>query len=471
MTRGRGVKIAFIGAGSTVFSRNVIADILWHDALRDAELRLVDLDRDRLATALDMTRILSAQFKATGRITATTDRRRALDGADVVISAIGVGGVEATRVDLKVPLRFGVAQTVGDTLGPGGIFRAIRGVPELLRLCADMEELCPEALLLNYSNPMAMHCLAVERATRIRHVGLCHGVVNTALTLRMITIMASEPPDAVLRHFKRDYDDPVRVREWLDWMARGDDPELSYTCAGINHMAFFLRFESAGRDLYPLLRKAMEMPHLWRCDPVRFDLFRRIGFFMTETSGHTAEYTPYFLKHEAEVKRCHLRVLSYLETCRRQDSAYRALRREVKAGQAMAVLPYKPSHEYASRIINGLVTGQPYVFNGNVHNRGGALISNLPGDCCVEVPCTVDRQGVRPSAVGELPPVCAALIRTNVNVQDLAVRGILEGSRTYIRQALMLDPLTSASLSLARIDQLADALFKAHAKRLPANLR
>jgi alpha-galactosidase len=254
-------------------------------------------------------------------------------------------------------------------------------------------------------------------------------------------------------------------------MARGDDPELSYTCAGINHMAFFLRFESAGRDLYPLLRKAMDLPHLWRCDPVRFDLFRRLGFFMTETSGHTAEYTPYFLKHETEIKRCHLRVLGYLETCRKQDAAYRSMRREVKAGKAMAVLPYKPSHEYASRIINGLVTGKPYVFNGNVHNRGGALISNLPGDCCVEVPCTVDRQGVRPSAVGELPPACAALIRTNVNVQDLTVRGILEGSRTYIRQALMLDPLTSGSLSLNRIDQLADALFKAHAKRLPANLR
>jgi alpha-galactosidase len=466
-----GITIAFIGAGSTVFSRNVIADILWHDALRDADVRLVDIDRDRLETAHGMARILARQLGAPARITATTDRRRALDGADVVISAIGVGGYAATKADLDIPARFGVPQTVGDTLGPGGIFRAVRGVPELLKIAADMAALCPEALLLNYSNPMAMHCLALERATRIRHVGLCHGVVNTVHTMRMITAMMEEPRSVLERHFQRPYGHPERNREWVEWMRRGDDPELSYTCAGINHMAFFLRFESAGRDLYPLLRQAMDIPQLWRFDPVRFDLFRRVGLFMTETSGHMSEYLPYFLKQEAEIKRLFLRVAGYLETCRGQEAAYRQLRREVKAGKPVIPLPYAPSHEYASRIINGLVTGKPYVFNGNVHNRGGALISNLPGDCCVEVPCTVDRQGIRPSAVGDLPPVCAALIRTNVNVQDLAVRGILEGNRLYIRQALMLDPLTSSILSLDRIDKLADALFKAHATRLPAGLR
>jgi alpha-galactosidase len=465
------MKIAFIGAGSTVFSRNVIGDILWHDALKESELRLVDLDRDRLATAKGMADILARQFGAPARITASTDRRKALDGADVVISTIGVGGYAATRDDLAVPARFGIAQVVGDTLGPGGIFRAVRGVPELLRICGDMAALCPGALLLNYSNPMAMHCLAVERATRIQHVGLCHGVVNTAQTMRMITAMMEESPAVLTRHFKRPYGHPERNREWLDWMARGADPDLAYTCAGINHMAFFLRFESKGRDLYPLLRKAMDIPHLWRFDPVRFDLFRRLGFFMTETSGHTAEYTPYFLRDKAESDRVFLRVAGYLETCRDQEAAYKGLRKEVKAGRPMAEMPYKPSREYASRIINGLATGRPFVFNGNVHNRGGALISNLPGDCCVEVPCTVDRQGVRPSAVGDLPPACAALIRTNVNVQDLTVRGILEGDRRYIRQALMLDPLTAGSLTLAGIDKLADALFKAHAARLPANLR
>jgi alpha-galactosidase len=302
-------------------------------------------------------------------------------------------------------------------------------------------------------------------------VGLCHGVVNTAQTFRMIAAMASEKPSVIWRHFNRPYGDPVREREWLEWMRLGEDPDLSYTCAGINHMAFFLRFESKGRDLYPLLRKAMDIPHLFRFDPVRFDLMRRLGYFMTETAGHTAEYVPYFLKRESEVARCFLRVSSYIQTCRDQDAAYRVLRRAVKAGKPMAELPYQPSREYASRIIHGLVTGRPFVFNGNVHNQGGALISNLPGDCCVEVPCTVDRQGVRPSAVGDLPPACAALIRTNVNVQDLAVRGILEGDRRYIHQAVMLDPNTASVLTLAEIDRLVDAMFRAHAKRLPKNLR
>jgi alpha-galactosidase len=465
------IKIALIGAGSTVFSQNVIGDILWHEALRDSDLRLVDIDRDRLATAEGMARILCRQFGSQSKVTATTDRRKALDGADVVISTIGVGGTAATKTDLTIPARFGLKQTVGDTLGAGGVFRSVRSVPELLRICADMAELCPDALLLNYSNPMAMHCLAVERATRIKHVGLCHGVVNTALTMRMITAMASEKPAVIWRHFKRPWGDPEREREWKEWIRLGEDPDLSYTCAGINHMAFFLRFESKGRDLYPLLRKAMDIPHLYRFDRVRFDLMRRLGYFMTETAGHTAEYTPYFLKSDAEVARCFLRVSGYLQTCRDQDAAYRVLRREVKAGQNMAGMPYKPSREYCSRIINGLVTGQPYVFNGNVHNQGGALISNLPGDCCVEVPCTADRQGVRPTMVGELPPACAALICTNVNVQDLCVRGILEGNRRYIHQAIMLDPNTASVLTLAEIDRLVEAMFTAHAKRLPKNLR
>jgi alpha-galactosidase len=466
-----GKKIVFIGAGSTVFSRNVIGDILWHEALRDSELRLVDIDPDRLATAEGMTRILCRQFGSRAKVSATTDRRKVLSGADVVINTIGVGGTVATKADLTIPARFGLKQTVGDTLGVGGVFRSIRSVPELLRICADMAELCPDALLLNYSNPMAMHCLAVERATRIRHVGLCHGVTNTAQTMRMITAMAAEKPAVIWRHFKRPWGDPVREREWQEWMRLGEDPDLSYTCAGINHMAFFLRFESKGHDLYPLLRKAMGIPHLWRFDPVRFDLFRRLGYFMTETTGHTAEYTPYFLKRDSEITRCFLRVGGYIQTCRDQDAAYRELRREVKAGQDLASMPFKPSREYASRIINSLATGQPFVFNGNVHNQGGAVIQNLPGDCCVEVPCTVDRQGVRPSAMGELPPACAALIRTNVSVQDLCVRGILEGDRRSIHQAVMLDPNTASVLTLPEIDRLVEAMFKAHAKRLPKNLR
>jgi len=466
------MKIAFIGAGSTVFGRTLVSDLLAHEALRDSELRLMDIHPERLETAAGMARRLRLDFGVKGfRIRATADRRRAIEGADVVISAMGVGGFDATRVDLTVPARFGVRQTIGDTLGPGGIFRALRGVPELLRLCADMAELCPQAWLLNYSNPMAIHCLAVERATRIRHVGLCHGVQGTARTMRMMVALLDESPQVLWRHFRRPYGSPERIREWAAWWALGDDPALRYTCAGINHMAFFLTFESGGRDLYPALWKAASVPHLRRFDPVRFALMERLGYFMTETSAHTAEYTPWFLKDPREIQRHHLRVGSYLETCRKLERTYQALKRDVQAGRALAPQPYTPSREYAARILNAMATGRPYVFNGNVHNRGGALIANLPGDCCVEVPCVADGNGIRPTAVGALPPACAGLIGTNVAVQDLTVRAILEGDRRYVRQALMLDPNTASSLSLTQIDRLLDALFRAHAHRLPKNLR
>ncbi len=465
------VKIAFIGAGSVVFSRNVLADVLWHPALRHAELALVDIDEDRLRTAEGMARRLNEQFRADAEITASRDRRAALDGADFVISAIGVGGFAATKMDLELPARFGLTQTVGDTLGVGGVFRALRSVPELLRICADIESLCPGALLLNYSNPMAMHCLAVERATHVRHVGLCHGVRNTARTMRLIIAMMREPAETLRRHFRRRYGSPERAREWQEWWQRAADPDLAYTCAGINHMAFFLRFESKGRDLYPLLRKAISVPHVRRLDLVRFELFERLGYFMTETSGHTAEYLPYFLRSAAETKRLFLRPGLYLDTCRRQEREYRALRAMVRAGRDIVTIPYEPSVEDAARIINAIVTGRPWHFNGNVHNAGGALISNLPGDCCVEVPCVAGRRDIRPAVVGDLPPQCAALIRTNVNVQDLAVRGIMEGERRYIHQAVMLDPNTASSLTLPQMDRLIDAMFRAHAARLPKSFQ
>jgi alpha-galactosidase len=464
-------RIAFIGAGSVVFSKNVLSDILWHDALKDADIRLVDIDGDRLNTAEGMLRKVNSELGGRAAISATRDRRRALDGADFVINCIGVGGYAATKVDLQLPLKFGVKQTVGDTLGVGGIFRSIRSIPELLGVCADMAGLCPDALLLNYSNPMAMHCLAVERATAIRHVGLCHGVQGTAQTMRMLTEMLREPPAAIARHFARPWGDATRDAEWKNWMERGLDPDLSYTCAGINHMAFFLRFESKGRDLYPLLRRAFGLPHVLRIDPVRFELFRRLGYFMTETSGHTAEYVPYFMKDPKEIEARHIWVNSYVHTCKDQDQAYRALRRTVRAGRPILEPGFRLSKEYASKIVNAVVTGRPFVFNGNVHNRGGALISNLPGDSCVEVPCVADRQGVRPTAVGELPPQCAALIRPNVSVQDLTVRGILEGRRDRILQAVMMDPNTASQISLPQLDKLVDAMFRAHAKRLPKGLR
>ena len=466
-------RISLIGAGSVVFGKNVIADILWHEALRDAEFRLMDVDPVRLDVAARMAEGINRDLGAGARIVKTRDRRRALDGADFVISTMGVGGYPATVVDHRVPARFGVRQVIGDTLGVGGIFRAVRGVPVLLDLCADMEELCPGALLLNYSNPMAMHCLAIERATRIRHIGLCHGVQNTAHLLRSLVGMLAQgvTRTQVARHMARPFDSKLRVREWLDWMELGVDPRLNYLCAGINHMAFFLRFRSGERDLYPALRRASATPHLRRLDPVRFELFDQLGWFMTETSGHTAEYVPYYLHSDAEIRDKALRVSGYLRTCRELERSFQSVRRAVSSRRSVIPLPYFPSNEHASRILNAVVTGRPYVFNGNVHNAGGALISNLPGDACVEVPCVADSTGVTPTRVGDLPPACAALIRTNINVQDLAVRGILEGDRTYIRQAMLVDPATAAQLPPRRIDELCDAMFRAHARQLPRNLR
>ena len=458
-------RIAFLGAGSVVFAKNVIADILSHEALADAEIRLMDIHAERLETARVLAQSVNASLSARAKILATPSLSRALDGADFVISAIGVGGFAATRDDLLVPLKFGLRQTIGDTLGVGGIFRAARGIPVLLRICAEMKKRCPKAWLLNYSNPMAMHCLAVERATDIRHVGLCHGVSYTAQFIRACLEIAKLPPSVVWKHFRSST--PQRVRDWTEWMSWGDDPALDYTCAGINHMAFFLRFESAGRDLYPALRKLLALLQIRRLDPVRLALFERLGWYMTETSGHMAEYVPWFLKDPRETSRHHLKVASYVGTCREQEKRYRELRRDLRRGKPVIRVPYRPSNEYASRILNAVVTGRPYVFNGNVHNRGGALISNLPGDCCVEVPCVADRAGIRPTAVGELPPQCAAMIRTNVNVQDLAVRGILGQDRRLIHQAAMLDPNTASQLALDRIGRVCDALFAAHAKRLP----
>jgi len=464
-------KIVMVGAGSVVFGRNLLADILSHEALAESEIVLVDIDSERLATALGMAQSISASLGSRARLSATKDRRRALAGADFVLCTIGVGGIAATRDDLQIPLRFGVRQVVGDTLGVGGIFRSARSIPHVLRLCADMERLCPQAWLLNYTNPMAMHCLAIQRATRVRCVGLCHGVVNTANTLRAMIALMDRPAREITRHFQRPWGAPARTREWLAWMEMGKDPNLRYTCAGINHMAFFLRFESGGTDLYPRLRELVRMPHLFRLDPVRLELFRWLGYFMTETAGHTAEYTPYFLKSEQETAARHLQAMLYLSTCRYQERAYSRLVRDIRAGAALIPTPYVLSHEYASRIMNALVTGTTFAFNGNMHNRGGALISNLPGDCCVEVPCVAGPEGIVPLPVGDLPPQCAALIRTNVNVQDLTVRGILEDSLDYLYQAAMLDPNTASTLTLGQIETLCDALVAAHRDRLSPRLR
>ena len=464
-------KITLIGAGSAVFSKNVIADILWHPALRDAEFALVDIDRERLDLAYQMALSINWTLCANATITATQDRREALVGSDFVINTIGVGGHDAARIDLEIPLQHGLKQVVGDTLGVGGIFRSARSIPEVLAICRDMEELCPKALLMNYTNPMAMHMLAIQRTSSIRAVGLCHGVVYTARTMRMLVALKDRSPEEINQHFLKPYNSPERTAEWLEWHTLGEDPGLSYTCAGINHMAAFLRFESNGEDLYPKLREALDLPHLMQFDAVRFELFRWLGFYMTETSGHCSEYLPYFLKSDKEIERCSLPVAGYLRTLGSLKSDTDRLREMLHTGSPIVQADYSLSVEYASRIINAITTDTPFIFNGNIHNAGGALISNLPGDSCVEVPCVASRAGILGTSVGDLPRQVAALIRTNINVQDLAVQGILENNKDYLYQAAMLDPNTASSLTLPEIRAVMDALFEAHQEALSANLR
>lgn len=464
-------KIAIIGAGSAVFSKNIIADVLWHPALREAEIALMDIDCRRLEICRQMAESINATLCAKATFRATADLSEALAGADFVICTIGIGGAEATRIDLEIPLKFGLNQVIGDTLGVGGIFRSARSIPEVLKLCRLMEKVCPNALLMNYANPMAMHMLAIQRSTPIQSVGLCHGVVYTATTMRMLVAMKDVPAEDVDAHFRRPLRSAEREEEWKRWFALGRDEDLSYTCAGINHMAAFLRFESGGRDLYPELRQILDQPSFNQFEPVRFDLFRWLGYFMTETSAHCSEYIPYYLKNEAERSRCNLPVAAYLDTIKRLSGDIDNLEALLQSGTPVVASEYKLSVEYASRIINAIVTDKPFVFNGNVHNRGGALVTNLPGDSCVEVPCVANRAGITPTFIGDLPPQVAALIRTNINVQDLAVRGILELSKDYLYQAAMLDPNTAATLTLTQIKAVMDALFEAHVADLPAGFR
>ena len=431
-------KIAIIGAGSTVFARNLIGDLLRFPALADGTtLALMDVDRERLATSEVMARRLADACGARVEVHVVSDRRDALDGADYVITCFQVGGLHpATMVDFVVPKRYGVRQTIADTLGIGGIMRGLRTIPVLLGVCRDMEELCPGALLLQYVNPMAMLCWAVAETSRVRTVGLCHSVQHTAGQLA-----------AVL----------------------GIDPrELDYLVAGINHLAFFLTLERDGEDLYPRLRELVEIDRVPAEDRVRFEVLRRLGYFVTESSEHFAEYVPWFIKSARPdlIERFAIPLDEYPRRCERQIDEWFALRAGLQNG---ATIEAAPSNEYGADIINACETGEPFAFNGNVPNAraGGQLIDNLPGECCVEVPCVAGEQGIEPHRVGALPRHLAALIQTNVNVQGLTVSAALTGRREPVYHAAMLDPHTAAELPLDEIEELVDELLWAHGDLVP----
>jgi alpha-galactosidase len=428
------VKVALIGAGSTVFAKTLIGDLLSFPELAGTTIALMDVDPERLRTSEIVARRIAQELGAAAHVQASTDRRRSLDGADYVITMFQIGGYRpATVTDFEVPKQFGLRQTIGDTLGIGGIMRGLRTIPVLVDLCRDMEERCPDALLLQYVNPMAMLCWAVARATRIRCVGLCHSVQGTA------------------RDLAADLAIPAA--------------ELHYVCAGINHLAFYLELKRGGRDVYPDLRRVLAEGRMPEWNRVRYELFRRFGYFSTESSEHLAEYVPWFIKGDRPelVDELNIPLDEYPRRCEAQLEEWEALRAALERGEAVEP---RRSDEYGAGIVRALEIGEPFRFNGNVANAGG-LIQNLPEDACVEVPCVADASGITPQQIGALPPQLAALIQTNVNVQRLTVEAALTRRRDHVDHAAMLDPHTGAELTLDEIHDLVEALLEAHGDLVP----
>jgi alpha-galactosidase len=424
-------RIAMIGAGSVVFVRNLLTDILGLEALRDCAIALHDIDPERLDTAALMARSVAAKLGASPVIAVHADRRAALDGADFVINMVQIGMHPATLLDFDIPRRHGLKQTIADTVGIGGIFRGLRTIPFTYGLVHDMRELCPSALLLNYTNPMSMLTWAVYDAfPDQRVVGLCHNVQNTARELAGYLGIARE--------------------------------RLSYDCAGINHMTWFLRLAIDGEDAYPALRRAAEDKAIFARDRVRFELLRQLGWFVSESSEHTAEYTPYFLRRDDQIAAYNVPVDEYVRRSEANLRHYADTRRALLAGEGLDLYA---SEEYGAGIINALVTGQAVLIYGNVRNT--RLIENLPEDCCVEVPVVVDRNGLRPCHVGKLPPELAAHCAPHVFVQELVVRAALDGDRDRVYRAAMLDRHAASTLSIGEIRAMVDELIAAHGEALP----
>jgi alpha-galactosidase len=427
-------RIAFIGAGSVVFTKNLLGDILEFPELRDVEIALHDIDEDRLASANAMARYVAREREATPRITTHADRRAALDGSDYVINMVQIGGHAATLRDFEIPARYGLRQTIADTLGIGGIFRTLRTADHMLTLGRELADLCPGAWLLNYTNPMAMLCWLVYAGTpTAKVVGLCHSVQATTRDLAELVGVPVE--------------------------------DVTFVAAGLNHQAFILRFERDGEDLYPRLDERIAGdPDLQR--RVRVALYRRLGFFPTESSEHAAEYVPWFMRHDDQIERFRIPIDEYIRRSEDNLVEYERVKEAIARGEPT---PLVRSAEYASVIIHSIETGEPSVIYGNVPND--SLLPGLPEGCCVEVPCLVDRTGVRPTPVPDYPAHLAALNRTFVNVCELTVRAVLEGRADYVRHAAMLDPNAGATLTLDEIDELCDELTRAHGALIPAQLR
>ena len=427
-------KVAIIGAGSIVFCKTLILDILATDGLEDTEFALMAPSTKRTPQVESFVNRVIKANDLPAKVWVTTDRREAVKDADYVITTFQVGGLKGFEYDYKIPLKYGVDQCIGDTLGPGGIFRALRSIPVMIDLAKDMEELCPDAYILQYVNPMAMVCWALG-TTNIKFVGLCHGVQTT---LDLISGYINVPKE-----------------------------EIDFLCAGINHMGWFLDIRHEGRDMYPLLRERFELPEYYINEKVRGEAFRHFGYFMTESTGHLAEYLPYFRKNQKALDLyCDEPGFggesgAYYYWCESVGDKYNE--QDILAGESDA-LPSR-SVEYGSYVIEALEMGRTFKLNGNVIN--GGMITNLPTDCCGEGPIYVDKTGLHKTVVGDLPPQCAALNMTNINVQRLAVEAALTGDVEHIVHACALDPLTSAVLTLKEIREMAIEMLEAQKQWLP----
>jgi len=439
--------ITFIGAGSTVFTKNIAGDILHRHALSDATIRLMDINPKRLEESEIVVGKLASTLGVKAKVETYTDQRRALAGADFVVCCFQVGGYDpCTITDFDVPKQYGLRQTIADTLGIGGIMRGLRTVPVLWSICEDMLEVAPQAIMLQYVNPMAINTWAIgAKYPTIRQVGLCHSVQGTAEELA------------------RDLDIPVS--------------DIRYRAGGINHMAFYLNFEhrqpdGSYKDLYPALKQGYSegrfpKPSSWnpRCpNKVRYEMLMRLGYFVTESSEHFAEYTPYFIKRDRPdlIEKFGVPLDEYPKRCVEQIDRWEKQAKNYREANTIKV---EPSHEYASAIMNSVVTGEPSVIYGNIRNQG--YIPQLPDGAAVEVPVLVDDNGLQPTVVRDIPPQLIGLIRTNLNVQELTVAALVEENPEHIYHAAMLDPHTAAELDLDQIWALTDDLLVAHDDWLP----
>ncbi len=432
-------RITFIGAGSLGFTRGLVRDILTFDLLKDAELVLLDINKERLEFARRAVQSIVDRGKYPAKVVATMDRKKALKGADAVLCTILSGNVSVWRHDIEIPMKYGVDTNVGDTRGPSGIFRALRTIPVMVDICKDMEKVCPDAILLNYTNPMAMLCRAMQRTSSIKVTGLCHSVQGTA---RMLANWIKAPMDRV-----------------------------TYVCAGINHQAWYVKFEKDRKDAYPAIRRAMKKPDIYNEEQVRNEMFLALGYYVTESSGHNSEYNWWFRKRPDLIKKYCTKgtgwnpgkygyVLDgYLD---REKNWKKDIRAWFKKGAPMSL---ERGHEYAASIINAWMGGVPFEFNGNVPNTG--IISNLPQDACVEVPVVANRRGFNSIHVGELPPQCAALNNLSVAIEEMTVEASLSGDPELVYYACAYDPLTAAVCSLAEIKDMTREMLKKNRRHLP----